>query len=66
MKDFKSIDELYQHVLPALKIRSKELKKVGKLVDENYIWNALVKTRWINATDLSLAEMINDILYFEK
>lgn len=66
MKDFNSIEELYNHVLPALKIRAKELKKIGKNFDENHIWNHLIRTKWMKAQDLSLAEMINDILYFGK
>ncbi len=56
--DFKTIDELYNRLLPALKIKVTETKKLT----EKDIWDYLTKTIWINSNDLTLAEMVNDIL----
>lgn len=66
MKDFNSMEELYQYVLPALKIRARELTKEGKTMSESFIWESLIKCKWEKSKDLSLAEIINDILWFQK
>ena len=59
---FRSVEELYNRVLPALYSKRKEINSLGfKLVTEKDIWNYLVN-EWKNDKDLTLAKMVNDIL----
>lgn len=65
--EFKSLDELYNRVLPALYSKIKELRRLGfKYVNEKDIWNYLVVTSWKNKNNLQLHELINDILYADN
>lgn len=59
--EFKSIKELYDSILPALRTKKYELKKLGYLVSEADIWNYLTSTKWIKSINLTLSEMVNDI-----
>lgn len=56
--DFNSLEELYKRVLPALRIKSSETKEVT----EQDIWDYLAKTKWNIATNLTLYDIVNDIL----
>ena len=63
MDDFNSLKDLYIKVRPALTIKKYELSKYGMVqIVEADIWNYLKKKKWMNTTDLSLSEMVNDIL----
>lgn len=57
--NFNSLDELYNKVLPALTIKVNENNNI---ITEKEIWDYLSKEKWCKSVDLSLAEMINDIL----
>ena len=60
---FKSLEELYRKLLPAFKTKVNELKR-NKInnVAEIDIWNYLKNNYWRNKTDLTLGDMVNDIL----
>lgn len=63
MDGFKSLEELYNRVKPALKSKCKDLKRVGiNYVQEVDVWNFLKNTKWINSTNLTLGDMVNDIM----
>ena len=62
INDFKSIDELFDRVEPALKIKVEEGKALGYQITENDIWKYLVETRWKKAHNLTLSDIVNDIL----
>lgn len=65
--EFKTVEELYNRVLPALYSKVKELKNFGyKYVTEKDIWNYLVNTSWKKKIDLQLNELICDILYADN
>ncbi len=65
--EFKSIDELYNRVLPALSSKVRELNSLGyKFVKEKDIWNYLVVNTWKNKNNLELFELVNDILYLDN
>jgi hypothetical protein len=65
--EFKSLNELYNRVLPALYSKVNELKRQGyKYVTEKDIWNYLVVSNWKNKNDLQLHELISDILYADN
>lgn len=61
--EFKTVEELYKRVSPALYSKLKELKRLGyTLVTEKDIWNYLVDNEWTNRTNLELYDLISDII----
>ncbi len=63
---FQSLNDLYAHILPALKSKTKELHKNGyKYIHEEDIWNYLKKYKWRTSRDLDLGIMVNDIFSIE-
>lgn len=64
--EFNSIMDLYKKVLPALKIKKREMKKRGIEKSESDIFNHLIKTRWSKMVNLSLNEVVNDILNYQN
>ena len=64
---FKSVAELYQRLLLALKSKKKELHFHNfKYITELDIWNYLKETKWQNHQNLTLHDMVNDILYADN
>lgn len=62
--EFRSKEELYKRVLPALYSKIKEVRKLGfKFITEKDIWNYLVEKEWKKRINLELFDLINDILY---
>lgn len=60
---FNSLTDLYSRLLPALRCRSNEIKRLGySYIHEEDIWNFLKETKWINDTNLSLADMVSNIM----
>ena len=64
MHEYKSQKELYQNLIPALNV------KLTLLKNNNYnnitkidIWNYLKITKWSKSVNLTLAEMVNDIIH---
>ncbi|MDD4831631.1 MAG: post-transcriptional regulator [Bacilli bacterium] len=67
MDEFGSLKELYIKIRPALILKKDELHKQGmKQIVEADIWNYLKKNKWMNTIDLSLSEMVNDILELDS
>ena len=63
MQDFKSIDELYNRVKPALYSKVIEFKRNHvSYIKEADIWNYLSTTKWKRAESLSLCEMVSEIM----
>ena len=60
--EFKSLEELYSRIKPALYSKVQELKR-NKItyVQEIDIWNYLSKNNWKNSSALSLSGMVSDI-----
>lgn len=59
---FKSVEELKNRLMPALKVRKRELKRDNCNITEEELWNYLLNKYWKNASNLSLAKMVDDIL----
>lgn len=59
---FSSIEELKKRLMPALRLRKKELKKQNYHMSEEEIWNYFVNNYWKKSIQLSLARMVDDIL----
>lgn len=60
---FDSIAALYKRVLPALRSKKKELA-IQKLpfITEMDIWDCLRRNKWSKETNLTLFDIVNDIL----
>ena len=64
--EFKTIEELYERVLPALRTKRRELKKDENMtVTEEVIWDYLKETVWSKSYHLTLADMVSAILKVE-
>lgn len=62
MMEFKSLSELYSRIRPALISKNNDLKRKGiNYIKEEDIWNYLKASKWIKTSNLSLADMVNDI-----
>jgi hypothetical protein len=65
--EFETTEELKKRITPALKTKLKELKKENyKIIDIEDIWNFLIKEKWKKAKDLTLYDIINDILNLDN
>lgn len=59
---FKSLEDLYKRIYPALKSKKRELNKKGyNYIHEIDIWNYLKTNKWRRSQDLDLGCMVNDI-----
>lgn len=62
--EFKSVEELFRRIKPALYSKITELKRKGfDYIKEEDVWNYLMDNVWKNKNNLTLSEMTNDILY---
>lgn len=67
MYEYKSQLELYQGLIPALNVKVKYLKRANnKEITKEDIWNYLKETKWKNSIDLTLADMVQDILHTDN
>ena len=67
MREYHSQEELYEGLIPAMKV------KLSRLRENNYynikcedIWNYLRDTKWKDSFDLTLGEMVNDIIHVDN
>lgn len=67
MYEYKSQAELYQGLIPALNVKVKYLKKSNyQDITKDDIWNYLKETKWRSSVDLTLADMVQDILHIDN
>ena len=63
---FKNLTELYERILPALKSKTREIRKKGlDYIHEEDIWNYLKNYKWTSSRSLDLGDMVNDIFNIE-
>ncbi len=63
MEWYNSQEELYLGLLPAIHVKLKLLKKSKNIgIKEEDIWNYLKDSKWKNSVDLTLADMVCDII----
>lgn len=64
---FSSLEELYNRVRPALRSKLKELKELDKIyIKENDIFEYLTDYKWNDSVNLTLDQMVDDILYCDN
>ena len=61
--EFTSLGQLYKKLLPAFNVKKRLIlnSKYKEITNEN-IWSYLTETKWRTARNLSLPDMINDII----
>ncbi len=65
--EFQSQEELYQRVKPALRAKEMELRRLGfPYIKEHDIWEYLKTSQWSKAKDLTLADIVHDILHLNN
>lgn len=63
MDGFSSLEELYKRVEPALNSKTLDLKRVGvNYVQKADVWNYLKNNIWCKKNNLTLGEIVNDIM----
>lgn len=65
--EFNSLEELYNRLKPALRTKANELRMQGfTYIKEEDVWNYLKEIKWKQSKDLSLYEMVSDVLNLES
>lgn len=65
--EFNDIKELYERLKPALNAKISELKRFDlDYIKAEDIWNYLKENKWTKAQDLSLYQMVDDIMNLEN
>ena len=60
---FKSVNELYVRLKPALITKVEEMHRNGYLyIKEEDVWNYLKEIKWVKSVNLELYQMVSDIL----
>ena len=62
---FKSQFELYQALLPVFEVKERVNKYYKYDISNEMIWDYLRKNKWINDKNLTLAEIVNDIIVLD-
>lgn len=63
MQKFKTIEDLYNTILPALKSKRQDLHlEKYVMITENDIWEYLINKKWTKSNDLELSNIVDDIL----
>ncbi len=64
--DFHSLNELFQRVRPALRVRLNEFQRNGNSsLKEIDIWNYLMIEKWKKGNGLMLSDIVHDIMNVE-
>jgi hypothetical protein len=60
---FNTVTELYQRLYPVLKTKRDDINRIFKSnIKELEIWNYFKSSVWVNSHNLTLHEMVDDIL----
>ncbi|MBR0471634.1 MAG: hypothetical protein IJI98_02925 [Methanosphaera sp.] len=64
--EYQTLKELYQQLIPAFNVKKRILSitKYKEITFED-IWQYLTLNKWRSSNDLTLAEMVNDIIIFD-
>ena len=64
--EFSNTEELKQRVMPALKLKEEQFQKQNKNITTEDIWFYLKVHKWTKSKNLTLNEIVNDILKLEN
>lgn len=63
---FNSLNELYNRLYPAFNTKKVELERNNIKCREIDIWNFLKETIWRESENLSIYDMVNDIMLLDE
>ena len=67
MYEYKSQKELYNNLIPALNVKLRLLKNSNyNDITKRDIWNYLKVNKWQNSINLTISEMVNDIIHADN
>lgn len=67
MQEYRSQKELYLNLVPALNVKIKLLRRNNyKNITREDIWNYLKDNKWRYGIDLTLADMVQDIIHTDN
>lgn len=67
MYEYNSQEELFQGLIPAFNVKLKLLKNTEySYITKEDIWNYLKETKWKNSINLTLADMVEDIIHADN
>jgi len=67
MYEYKSQKELYLNLVPALNVKMKHLKRAKcNNIKKEDIWNYLRDNKWKYSIDLTLSDMVQDIIHLDN
>ena len=67
MYEYKSQQELYKNLIPALNVKLRLLKKSDyNNITKKDIWNYLKTNKWTSSINLTISEMVNDIIHADN
>ncbi len=65
--EFNSLEELYNRLKPALLVKRNEMIRAGyPYIKEADIWNYFKEIKWQESENLSLHDMVNDIINIDN
>ena len=59
--EFKNIEELKNRMMPAIRIRTQELRKKNYSINEDELWEYFVRI-WQERRNLTLYDLVDDVL----
>ena len=67
MREYKSQRELYLNLIPALNVKMKLLRRNNyEDITREDVWNYLRDNKWRYSVDLTLADMVQDIIHTDN
>ena len=60
--EFTSLKELYLALLPVFNVKKRLLSITGYDISNEDIWIYLIDNKWKNSYNLSISEVVNDII----
>jgi len=67
MNEYKSQKELYLALIPALNVKIRLIKNTNfKYIKKEDIWNYLRDNKWKYSIDLTLSDMVQDIIHLDN
>lgn len=60
--EFTSLKELYLALLPVFNVKKRLLSITGYDISNEDIWIYLIDNKWKNSYNLSMSEVVNDII----
>lgn len=65
--EFHSLEELWNRVHPALRVKVKDFKRLGlKDFSDRDIWDYLIESKWKNGFNLMLSDIVDDIMKLDS